>query len=94
MKYWNKQHRVRAQHWHRFEINTLEVRPRPISFISWTGSYQGWMTRGPYERLKRALQNNPSKGKFYTRISVKEIWFERAEDMTMFALTFDPKDYQ
>ena len=51
-------------------------------------NYRGWMQRSGFFGLKRHLQSVNSPGRFYMTIMVKEIWFERAEDLTMFALLY------
>ncbi len=81
MKFWNKQPEYRKS----WTCVKLPVEERS-KFLA--GDFKGWMQRRPYEDLKRNLQNDKSDGKFYMMILKKEIWFERAEDATMFALRY------
>ena len=93
MKFWNKRHRVRQKHWHRFELKTRPVTTAtgqtsaPL-LSAYLNNYRGWLRRSGFFGIKRYLQSVDSPGRFYMTIMIKEIWFEREEDLTMFALTY------
>jgi len=80
MKYWNKQKEVRLRCWTKIAL------PAEPSNPYMDGHYQGWSFRGKYDAVKFALQQNPSQGKFYMNIMVREIWFELREDAFLFTL--------
>ena len=93
MKFWNKRHRVRQKHWHRFELKVQPVTTasglRSASqYFAYLNNFRGWMQRKGFHGLKRYLQSVDSPGRFYMTIMVKEIWFECEEDMTLFALMY------
>jgi len=79
MKYWNKQKEVRERCWTKV---LLHQDPHP-----YPSGYRGWNRYYEFDGLKRKLQNNPSKRKFYMMILNKEIWFECGADATWFMLT-------
>ena len=84
MKFWNKHPEVRRRHW------TMVKLPRDTDadkmYPPGVTPFAGWYQRGPFEKMKRELQDNPSKGKFYMMILNKVIWFENAADATWFIL--------
>lgn len=80
MKYWNKQKEVRLRCW-------TKICLMPVKQIN--SSYTGWTNLLNFERLKRTLQQKPSKGKFYMDLSYKEVWFEQQSDAVMFALEME-----
>jgi hypothetical protein len=80
MKFWNKQHTVRKRHW------TKIVLPRETMLLP-DVRFEGWTNYKPFLKIKYDLQLNQSDGKFYMTIMRREIWFERAEDATVFLLT-------
>jgi hypothetical protein len=83
MKFWNKYPEVRKLHW------TKVALPQEDNHGLWPSGetkYFGWYQRGQFDDLKCELQNTPSDGRFYMMIMKKEVWFERAEDATMFIL--------
>lgn len=41
-----------------------------------------------YDTIKRALQREPSTGKFYLYYGSKTIWFEREQDAVWFELKY------
>ena len=86
MKFWNKHPEVRRRHWTKVEL------PQEDHSGMWApGSmvFHGWYQRGPFEKMKRELQQTPGKGKFYMMILNKEIWFENAADATWFLLRWE-----
>lgn len=82
MKYWNKSKEVRQKHW---SCVKLRIDDRDRYF---TGPYEGWITHTAFNSLKRELQSQPSKNKFYMQIMKKEVWFESAKDATWFSLKY------
>lgn len=85
MKFWNKHPEVRKRCWSRVELGPEHGGPLYGGLIG--RPYYGWVHREPYNSLKRQLQANPSKGKFYMMILVKEVWFESAGDAIWFKLS-------
>ena len=73
MKYWNKDKRIRQQHWFPVKRNSVTV----------VGDGNG------YQSIKRQLQLTDSPGKFYLYFGSDTVWFERSEDATWFALSRD-----
>jgi hypothetical protein len=82
MKYWNKRKQVRLKHW---TCVKLRIDDRDRYF---TGPYEGWITHSAFNKLKRELQIQPSKNKFYMELIKKEVWFESAKDATWFSLKY------
>ena len=83
MKFWNKHPEVRKRCWTKV---VLPQEDHGGMYPTGIKPFAGWYRRGPFDRLKRQLQNNPSKGKFYMMVLNKDIWFERPEDATWFIL--------
>jgi len=81
VKFWNKQKEVRLRCWTKIALPNEPANPIIV------GYYPGFTSWIRYNAIKFALQQNPSKGKFYMNISVREIWFELKEDAFMYTLS-------
>jgi len=51
--------------------------------------FKGWLSWGKFLFMKQYLQNHPSKNRFFMHIKTMDVWFEKGEDATWFALTWD-----
>jgi hypothetical protein len=80
MKFWNKRKEVRLRCWTRVDLHLRKHSPLLHEFA-------GWLTYREFDNLKRELQLNPSKNKFYMNLMKREIWFEDSKDAVWFSLT-------
>jgi hypothetical protein len=85
MKYYNKHPIVRKRYWTRVE---LAQEDHSGMYPPGVKPFKGWYRRDPFDKMKAALQNTPSHGKFYMMILKREVWFESAEDAVYFKLKF------
>lgn len=84
MKFWNKTRDVRIKNWHKVILPT----DTPIMPLY---PYNGWTRWGDYLQVKRDLQLNSSKGKFFMHTSEKIIWFEQMSDAVWFTIKWEIK---
>ena len=82
MKFWNKRKQVRLKHWTCVKLNI----GNRIKYL--VGDYEGWINLKDFDDLKRELQQQPSKNKFYMTYLKMEVWFESAKDATWFSLKY------
>lgn len=81
MKYWNKQHLLR-KNWYKVSLQREDHIPNFFPY------YDGWTNWSEFDRVKHKLQMYGSDGKFYMKISHKDIYFERESDAVYFSLRY------
>lgn len=81
MKYWNKQHRLR-KHWYKVTLKRDDHVPNFFPY------YDGWTNYSEFDSTKHELQMHRSDGKFYMKISHKDIYFEKERDAVYFSLKY------
>ena len=83
MKFWNRRKEVRLRCWTCVKLHLNDQQNQK----HWVEDFQGFLTHTEFNKLKRELQLNPSRNKFYMNVLQKEIWFENSKDAVWFSLT-------